>query len=39
MPSYLLQVAYSPEAVAALVAKPQDRTEAIAKVVDENSGR
>jgi uncharacterized protein with GYD domain len=39
MPSYLIQVAYTPEAVAALVANPQDRTEAIRKVVKKLGGK
>jgi uncharacterized protein with GYD domain len=39
MPSYLVQVAYTPETVAALVASPQDRTEAIGKVVKKLGGK
>lgn len=39
MPSYLVQVAYTPEAVAALIAKPQDRSEVIAKVVEKLGGK
>jgi uncharacterized protein with GYD domain len=39
MPSYLVQVAYTPEAVAALVANPQDRTDAIRKVVKKLGGK
>jgi len=39
MPSYLIQVAYTPEAVAALVANPQDRTQAIGKVVKKLGGK
>jgi uncharacterized protein with GYD domain len=39
MPSYLVQVAYTPETVAALVANPQDRTEAIGKVVKKLGGK
>jgi uncharacterized protein with GYD domain len=39
MPSYLVQVAYTPETVAALVAQPQDRTEAIGKVVKKLGGK
>jgi uncharacterized protein with GYD domain len=39
MPSYLVQVAYTPESVAALVANPQDRTEAIGKVVKKLGGK
>ena len=32
MPSYLIQLSYSPEALAALIKKPQDRREAIKKL-------
>jgi uncharacterized protein with GYD domain len=39
MPSYLLQVAYTAEAVAALIAKPHDRTEVIGKVVEKLGGK
>jgi uncharacterized protein with GYD domain len=39
MPSYLVQVAYTPEAVAALIAKPHDRTEVISKVVEKLGGK
>jgi uncharacterized protein with GYD domain len=39
MPSYLVQVAYTPETVAAFVAQPQDRTEAIGKVVKKLGGK
>jgi uncharacterized protein with GYD domain len=39
MPSYLVQVAYTAEAVAALIAKPHDRSEAIAKVVEKLGGK
>jgi uncharacterized protein with GYD domain len=38
MPSYLIQVAYTSEAVAAFIAKPQDRTEHISKVVEKLGG-
>ncbi|MGO8757713.1 MAG: GYD domain-containing protein [Terracidiphilus sp.] len=39
MTSYLVQVAYTPEAVGALIAKPQDRTEMLAKMVRKLGGR
>jgi uncharacterized protein with GYD domain len=39
MPSYLVQVAYTPETMAAFVAQPQDRTEAIGKVVKKLGGK
>jgi uncharacterized protein with GYD domain len=39
MPSYLIQVAYTPEAVAAFIAKPHDRTEPIRKVVEKLGGK
>ncbi len=39
MPSYLVQVAYTSEAVAALIAKPQDREAVIAKVVEKLGGK
>lgn len=39
MPSYLVQVAYTPEAMAALVKKPQDRTAVIQKTVEELGGK
>jgi uncharacterized protein with GYD domain len=39
MPSYLVQVAYTPETVAAFVAQPQDRTDAISKVVKKLGGK
>jgi uncharacterized protein with GYD domain len=39
MPSFLVQVAYAPEMMAALIAKPQDRTEAIGKVVERLGGK
>lgn len=39
MPSYLVQVAYTPETVAAFIAQPQDRTEAIGKVVKKLGGK
>jgi uncharacterized protein with GYD domain len=39
MPSYLVQVAYTPEAIAALIAKPQDRAEHINKVIEKLGGK
>ena len=39
MPSYLVQVAYTPEAVAALIKKPQDRAAVIGKVLEKLGGR
>jgi len=39
MPNYLLQVAYTSEALAALIAKPHDRTEIIGKVVEKLGGK
>lgn len=38
MPSYLVQVSYTPEALAKLTEKPQDRTEAVRKVVEKLGG-
>jgi uncharacterized protein with GYD domain len=39
MPSYLYQVAYTPEAWATLVKSPQDRIEAVRPVVEAMGGR
>ena len=39
MPSYLIQVAYTPETVAALIKKPHDRAAAIAKVIEKLGGK
>lgn len=39
MPSYLVQVAYTPEAVAALIKKPQDRAEAVRKPIEKLGGK
>lgn len=39
MPHYLLQVAYTPEAWAALVKNPADRTEAVRPVVERLGGK
>ena len=38
MPSYLVQVAYTSEAVAALVKKPQDRASVVSKTVEKLGG-
>ena len=38
MPSYLVQVSYNSEAVAALAKKPQDRTAVVGKVVEKLGG-
>lgn len=38
MPSYLVQVAYSSEAVAALVNKPHDRSAVVAKAIEKLGG-
>jgi len=38
MPSYLVQVSYSVEALAALVKKPQNRTETIRKAIEKIGG-
>ncbi|HEY1500375.1 MAG TPA: GYD domain-containing protein [Acidobacteriaceae bacterium] len=39
MPSYLVQAAYTQEALAALIANPQDRTDAIRKSVKKLGGK
>jgi uncharacterized protein with GYD domain len=39
MPSYLVQVSYSSEALAALIANPQDRTEVVKKVAKKLGGK
>jgi uncharacterized protein with GYD domain len=39
MPSYLVQVSYSSEALAALIANPQDRTEYVKKVAKKLGGK
>ena len=39
MPSYLLQVAYTPEAWANLIASPQDRIEAIRPALEKLGGK
>lgn len=38
MPSYLIQLSYGPEAVAAFVKRPQDRREVISKFVGQVGG-
>ncbi|WAM22596.1 MAG: GYD domain-containing protein (plasmid) [Candidatus Methanoperedens sp.] len=38
MPDYLLQVTYTPEAVAAMLAKPQNREEAIRPAIEKLGG-
>lgn len=38
MPSYLVQVAYTSEAMAALVKKPQDRGSIVAKAIEKLGG-
>jgi uncharacterized protein with GYD domain len=38
MPSYLVQVAYTPEATAALAKKPQDRSAVVAKSIEKLGG-
>jgi len=38
MPSYLVQVSYTAEAVAALIKKPQDRTEVVRKAIEKLGG-
>lgn len=39
MPSYLVQASYTTEAFAALVKKPQDRTEVVRKSVEKLGGK
>jgi uncharacterized protein with GYD domain len=39
MPAYLLQVAYTPQALSALIAEPHDRTQALKKNVKKLGGR
>jgi uncharacterized protein with GYD domain len=38
MPSYMVQVSYTPEAVAALLKKPQDRTVIVSKAAQKLGG-
>jgi len=39
MASYLVQVSYAPEALSSLIAKPQDRTRHITKVIEGLGGK
>lgn len=39
MPSYLFQVSYSADAWAAMIKRPQDRVEAVRKVVEKLGGK
>jgi uncharacterized protein with GYD domain len=39
MPSYLVQVSYTSEALAALIANPQDRTEVVKKAAKKLGGK
>ena len=39
MPSYLMQVSYSAEALASLISNPQDRSEVVKKVVKKLGGK
>lgn len=39
MPSYLIQVAYTPEALTALIKKPQDRATAVGKAIEKLGGK
>jgi uncharacterized protein with GYD domain len=39
MPSFMVQVSYTSEALAALIAKPQDRTEMVKKVAKKLGGK
>jgi uncharacterized protein with GYD domain len=39
MPSFMVQVSYTSEALAALIANPQDRTEMVKKVAKKLGGR
>lgn len=39
MPSYLMQVAYGAEGLAAIVKNPQDRTEAVRKPIEKLGGK
>jgi uncharacterized protein with GYD domain len=38
MPSYLIQIAYTPAALAALTKKPQNRAEAVRKAIEKLGG-
>jgi uncharacterized protein with GYD domain len=39
MPSYLIQVAYTPEATAALIKKPHDRAAVVGKSIEKLGGK
>ena len=39
MPSYLVQVAYTPEALSTLIAKPQNRIEVVSNVIKKLGGK
>lgn len=39
MPSYLMQVAYGSEGLAAIIKNPQDRTEAVRKPIEKLGGK
>jgi uncharacterized protein with GYD domain len=39
MPSYLVQVAYTPEAIAAMIKKPQDRAAVVGKALEKLGGK
>jgi len=39
MPSYMYQISYSAEAFAAMIKRPQDRVEAVRKVVEKLGGK
>jgi uncharacterized protein with GYD domain len=39
LPTYLLQASYSAESLAALIKKPQNRTEAVQKVIEKIGGK
>lgn len=39
MPSYLVQVSYTSEALSALIAKPQDRSKTVGRVIEKLGGK
>ena len=39
MPSYLIQLSYTPETLAALIKRPQDRRAAVKKLTDQIGGK
>jgi len=39
MPSYLVQVAYTPEALSTIIAKPQNRIDVVRKVIKKLGGK